>query len=102
MAPDQEQGHRKLVATNHRRQGHVWPWRRWSHYDGCDSDYGYVISSRGLISAPSACADIRWVDIAPPSKVALLRSYVNIAAVTGRAAGGPVGGLLIDSVGWRW
>ena len=41
-------------------------------------------------------------DLAPLSKVALLRSYVNVAAVAGRSAGGPIGGLLLDSIGWRW
>lgn len=41
-------------------------------------------------------------DLAPLSQVAVLRSYVNVAAVAGRSAGGPIGGLLFDSLGWRW
>jgi MFS family permease len=38
----------------------------------------------------------------PLRQVASLRSYVNIAATTGRSLGGPIGGALADSIGWRW
>ena len=41
-------------------------------------------------------------DTAPLSQVAILRSYVNLAAIVGRSSGGPIGGLLIDIIGWRW
>lgn len=34
--------------------------------------------------------------------VAAWRSYVNVAATLGRSLGGPVGGWLADTVGWRW
>lgn len=34
--------------------------------------------------------------------MAVLRSYVNMFAVTGRSAGGPIGGILTDRIGWRW
>lgn len=40
--------------------------------------------------------------MAPLSQVAVLRSYVNVAAVIGRSAGGPIGGVLFDRIGWRW
>lgn len=30
------------------------------------------------------------------------QSYINLAATTGRSLGGPVGGWLADTVGWRW
>ena len=40
--------------------------------------------------------------MAPLSQVAVLRSYVNIAAVIGRSVGGPIGGVLFDRIGWRW
>ena len=40
--------------------------------------------------------------MAPLSQVAVLRSYVNIAAVIGRSVGGPIGGVLFDKIGWRW
>jgi predicted MFS family arabinose efflux permease len=41
-------------------------------------------------------------DIAAPSDVAVLRSYVNIASTTGLSLGGPLGGLLGGTIGWRW
>ena len=41
-------------------------------------------------------------DMMPPASVALVRSYINIAVIVGRGAGGPIGGLLFDLVGWRW
>jgi len=34
--------------------------------------------------------------------VAAWRSYVNVVATTGRSVGGPLGGWLADTVGWRW
>ncbi|KAK6609499.1 major facilitator superfamily transporter [Botrytis cinerea] len=41
-------------------------------------------------------------DMVPIREVAKWRSYVNIAATTGRSLGGPIGGFLTDTVGWRW
>jgi MFS family permease len=41
-------------------------------------------------------------DLFPLREVASLRSYVNIAATTGRSLGGPIGGALADTIGWRW
>lgn len=41
-------------------------------------------------------------DMVPIREVASWRSYVNIAATTGRSLGGPIGGFLTDTVGWRW
>ncbi|PBP28722.1 hypothetical protein BUE80_DR000425 [Diplocarpon rosae] len=42
------------------------------------------------------------LDIAAPSDVAVLRSYVNVASTIGLASGGPLGGLLGGIIGWRW
>jgi len=41
-------------------------------------------------------------DLVPIREVATWRSYVNIAATSGRSLGGPIGGYLTDTVGWRW
>lgn len=38
----------------------------------------------------------------PVRDVAKWRSYVNVAATLGRSIGGPLGGWLTDSIGWRW
>ncbi|OCK73579.1 putative tetracycline-efflux transporter [Lepidopterella palustris CBS 459.81] len=41
-------------------------------------------------------------DMVSIREVASWRSYVNIAATTGRSLGGPLGGYLTDTIGWRW
>ncbi|TGO63743.1 hypothetical protein BCON_0011g00870 [Botryotinia convoluta] len=41
-------------------------------------------------------------DMVPIREVAKWRSYVNIAATTRRSLGGPIGGFLTDTIGWRW
>ncbi|KAF7942589.1 uncharacterized protein EAE97_006043 [Botrytis byssoidea] len=41
-------------------------------------------------------------DMVPIREIAKWRSYVNIAATTGRSLGGPIGGFLTDTIGWRW
>ncbi len=38
----------------------------------------------------------------PLIQVAAWRSYVNVFHVFGRSVGGPLGGFLADTVGWRW
>jgi hypothetical protein len=38
----------------------------------------------------------------PVRQVATWRSYVSVAATTGRSLGGPVRGFLADTIGWRW
>jgi predicted MFS family arabinose efflux permease len=43
-----------------------------------------------------------YQDIVPRRDVASWRAYVNISMTLGRSAGGPVGGWLTDSIGWRW
>ncbi|KAL5313521.1 hypothetical protein ACEPPN_017941 [Leptodophora sp. 'Broadleaf-Isolate-01'] len=40
-------------------------------------------------------------DMVPIREVASWRSYANIAATSGRSLGGPIGGYLTDTVGWR-
>jgi predicted MFS family arabinose efflux permease len=42
------------------------------------------------------------LDMVPLRDIAAWRSYVNIVATTGRSLGGPIGGYLADTVGWRW
>lgn len=62
---------------------------------------GRVISGAGA-SGMTALASILITDLVPIRDVASWRSYVNVAATTGRSIGGPVGGWLADTVGWRW
>ncbi|KAJ4405468.1 hypothetical protein N0V91_005208 [Didymella pomorum] len=62
---------------------------------------GRVISGLGS-SGMTTLVSILIVDLVPLRDVATWRSWVNIAATTGRSIGGPLGGWLADSVGWRW
>ncbi|PYH97108.1 putative transporter, partial [Aspergillus ellipticus CBS 707.79] len=41
-------------------------------------------------------------DLMPPDDVAVYRSYENMIYITGRSLGAPLGGLLIETIGWRW
>ncbi|KAJ5563795.1 hypothetical protein N7513_000037 [Penicillium frequentans] len=41
-------------------------------------------------------------DIVPKREIATWRAYVNISMTLGRSIGGPVGGWLSDTIGWRW
>ncbi|KAL1968141.1 hypothetical protein VTN77DRAFT_2272 [Rasamsonia byssochlamydoides] len=49
-----------------------------------------------------AMASIIITDLVPKREVATWRAYVNISMTLGRSLGGPVGGYLTDSIGWRW
>lgn len=62
---------------------------------------GRVVSGLGA-SGMTALVSILITDLVPLRDVAAWRSYVNIAATTGRSIGGPMGGWLADTVGWRW
>lgn len=42
------------------------------------------------------------LDIVPKREVATWRAYVNISMTLGRSIGGPLGGWLSDTIGWRW
>lgn len=62
---------------------------------------GRIISGLGS-SGMTTLVSILIVDLVPLRDVATWRSWVNIVATTGRSIGGPLGGWLADSVGWRW
>lgn len=47
-------------------------------------------------------ADLMVPDLVPLRDVAAWQAGVNLAATVGRTAGGPLGGLLADTIGWRW
>jgi MFS family permease len=42
------------------------------------------------------------LDMTPVDEVALYRGYQNVVNIAGRSLGGPIGGFLADTVGWRW
>lgn len=41
-------------------------------------------------------------DVVPKRDLAAWRAIVNISMTLGRSIGGPVGGWLTDTIGWRW
>ncbi|KAF1813933.1 MFS general substrate transporter [Eremomyces bilateralis CBS 781.70] len=41
-------------------------------------------------------------DLVPLRDVAVYRSYVNVVQTVGRSCGGPIGGALMQTIGWRW
>jgi len=44
---------------------------------------------------------ISALDLVPLRNVATWRSYVNVVSTLGRSIGGPIGGFLADTIGWR-
>ena len=45
---------------------------------------------------------ILFSDIIPLRERGTWQGYINIVFATGLAFGGPIGGLLSDTIGWRW
>jgi MFS family permease len=62
---------------------------------------GRIISGAGA-SGMMILVSILITDLVPLRDVASWRAYVNVVATTGRSIGGPLGGWLADTVGWRW
>lgn len=38
----------------------------------------------------------------PLKEVAILRNYIGLAVTLGIGSGAPLGGILTDTIGWRW
>ncbi|KAL2179355.1 major facilitator superfamily domain-containing protein [Thermothelomyces heterothallicus CBS 202.75] len=62
---------------------------------------GRVVSGAGA-SGMAGLVSILITDLLPIREVAQWRAYVNLVATLGRSIGGPLGGWLVDVVGWRW
>ncbi|KUJ20103.1 MFS general substrate transporter [Mollisia scopiformis] len=62
---------------------------------------GRVISGFGS-AGMTVLVSIILTDLVPLIQVASWRSFVNVVATLGRSIGGPLGGLLADTIGWRW
>ncbi|RMZ86482.1 hypothetical protein DV736_g6292, partial [Chaetothyriales sp. CBS 134916] len=73
---------------------------------GFGRTFAQVLAGRAISgvggAGMTALVSVIITDMVPVRDVAAWRSYVNVAATTGRALGGPVGGFLTDTVGWRW
>jgi MFS family permease len=68
---------------------------------GANALVSLIILGRDSLSRSKCFAELE-TDLVPLREVASLRSYVNVAATTGRSLGGPIGGALADTIGWRW
>lgn len=42
------------------------------------------------------------IDIVPAREVAIYRGYENVVNSIARSMGAPIGGILLDTIGWRW
>lgn len=62
---------------------------------------GRLISGAGG-SGMSSVVSFLIADLVPLRDVATYRSYVNIVQTVGRSCGGPMGGWLAETMGWRW
>ncbi len=50
----------------------------------------------------NSVVSILLTDIVPLRDRGVWQGYLNIIFASGTATGAPLGGLLADSVGWRW
>ncbi|KAH7160402.1 major facilitator superfamily domain-containing protein [Dactylonectria estremocensis] len=62
---------------------------------------GRLISGSGG-AGMMALVSVIITDLAPLREVASWQSYLNVIATVGRSLGGPLGGWLADTIGWRW
>ena len=83
--------------------GGAWPRNRWNWR--CWHDCSRIHLDRRYGVRPTQSHVVTELDCAekvPLRDVATWRGYVNIASTLGRSAGGPMGGYLADTIGWRW
>ncbi|KAI1652883.1 MFS general substrate transporter [Daldinia decipiens] len=62
---------------------------------------GRVISGSGGAGIMTL-ASVIITDLSPLRDVASWQSYLNVVTTVGRSLGGPTGGFLADTIGWRW
>lgn len=49
-----------------------------------------------------SCRELTEPGTSSLSQVAVLRSYIFVAATLGISIGSPLGGVLMNTIGWRW
>ncbi|OJJ54835.1 hypothetical protein ASPSYDRAFT_81724 [Aspergillus sydowii CBS 593.65] len=73
---------------------------------GLATEMWIVILGRALSGIGGAgvmtMSSIIITDIVSKREVAKWRSFVNVSMTLGRSIGGPAGGVLTDTIGWRW
>ncbi|KAH7033705.1 major facilitator superfamily domain-containing protein [Microdochium trichocladiopsis] len=63
---------------------------------------GRLISGSGGAGMTVLAAVIITGEFPPGALLPSWQSYMNVIATIGRSIGGPLGGLLADTIGWRW
>uniref|UniRef100_A0A8H7NPR9 Major facilitator superfamily (MFS) profile domain-containing protein n=1 Tax=Bionectria ochroleuca TaxID=29856 RepID=A0A8H7NPR9_BIOOC len=61
-----------------------------------------IVASKDHIPVLQRTSPNPTIDLVPLRQVAHYRAYVNLTATSARSIGGPIGGLLAGTVGWRW
>ncbi|KAN0099173.1 efflux pump antibiotic resistance protein [Hyaloscypha variabilis] len=73
---------------------------------GAGHEFWQVVAGRMVAGLGGAgmkvLVSILITDLVPKIEVAAWRSYVNIVTTFARSVGGPLGGWLADTIGWRW
>jgi len=73
---------------------------------GLARDMPQLVAARALAGVGgggmNAVVSILMTDIVPLADRGIWQGYINIIFAAGTSTGAPLGGLLADSVGWRW
>ncbi|KAL4802018.1 major facilitator superfamily domain-containing protein [Aspergillus unguis] len=73
---------------------------------GASQSISQLVLARVLAGSSGAgmvvVVSVILTDIIPGQEIALYRGYQNAVMVTGRSLGAPLGGILTDTIGWRW
>jgi MFS family permease len=67
-------------------------------FDDGNADDKLGIGGGGMTTVVS----ILMSDVIPLRQRGTWQGYLNIVFATGASAGAPLGGILADSIGWRW
>ncbi|KAJ4293096.1 hypothetical protein N0V90_008378 [Kalmusia sp. IMI 367209] len=77
-----------------------------STFCGLARNIGELIVARAIAGigggGMTTCVSILFSDVVSLRDRGTWQGYINIIYASGSAAGAPIGGLLADSVGWRW
>jgi predicted MFS family arabinose efflux permease len=77
-----------------------------STFCGLARNMGELIAARAFAGigggGMSVCVSILMSDIVGLRERGTWQGYINVMYAAGAAAGAPLGGLLADSIGWRW
>jgi len=77
-----------------------------STFCGLARNMGELIAARAFAGigggGMTTCVSIIFSDVVSLRERGTWQGYINIVYAVGSAAGAPIGGLLADSIGWRW